>query len=113
MRSSWLSGNRTSPQPCRLGCVEAGGGFLTALSKETVVPGVDPEARPTKAEDFDCNAWTKAAQQVHTEACRDEVTPQQLGVGVNGSVEIKGRGSSSGTINSRAKASGGSSLLWT
>jgi hypothetical protein len=54
-----------------------------------MVPGVVPDARPVKAEDYDCNAWTKAAQQLHTPALMEVVTPQQLGVGVSGGVELK------------------------
>jgi hypothetical protein len=41
-----------------------------------------------KAEDFDCSAWTKAAQQLHTPAVMDVVTPQQLGAGVSGGIEV-------------------------
>jgi hypothetical protein len=54
-----------------------------------MVPGEVLDARPVKAEDFDCSAWTKAAQQLHTPAVMDIVTPQQLGVGVSGGVEVK------------------------
>jgi hypothetical protein len=42
-----------------------------------------------KAEDLDCSAWTKAVQQLHTPAAMGIVTPQQLGVGVSGGIEVK------------------------
>jgi uncharacterized protein (UPF0216 family) len=42
-----------------------------------------------KAENFDCSAWTKAAQKLHMPAVMEIVTPQQLGVGVSGGVEVK------------------------
>jgi hypothetical protein len=69
---------------CRLGA-----GCLTALCKKAMVSGEVPDARPVKAEDFDCSAWTKAAQQLHMPAVMNIVTPQQLGVGVSGGVEVK------------------------
>jgi hypothetical protein len=48
-----------------------GAGCLTVLCKKAMVPGEVPNARPAKAEDFDCSAWTKAAQQLHTPGHRD------------------------------------------
>jgi hypothetical protein len=53
-----------------------------------MVPGDVPGVRPVKADDFDCSAWTKAAQQLHTPAVMDVVTPQQLGAGVSGGIEV-------------------------
>jgi hypothetical protein len=54
-----------------------------------MVPGEVLDARSVKTEDFDCSAWTKAAQQLHTLAVMNIVTPQHLGVGVSGGVKVK------------------------
>ena len=45
-----------------------GAGCLTALCKEVIVPGIEMDARPTKAEDFDSSAREKTPQQFHTDA---------------------------------------------
>jgi hypothetical protein len=73
-------------------CRRFGAGCLTALCKKAMVPGEMPDARPVKAEDFDCSAWTKAAQQLHTPAVMDIVKPQQLDIGVSGGVVVKNFG---------------------
>ena len=61
-----------------------GGGCLTPLCKDKMVDGVEPDARPVNANDYDVSAWKKASQQIHTPFVRAAVEPQQLGVGVSG-----------------------------
>ena len=52
-----------------------GGGFLTSLNKNELVPGQIPDARPVKAKDSDTSAWCKALGRVPIQALQEKVAP--------------------------------------
>ena len=65
-----------------------GGGLLTALNKSAPVPDQTPDARPVKAEDSDTSLWCKSLARFTELSVRNEVVPQQLGVGVSGGLDL-------------------------
>jgi hypothetical protein len=69
-----------------------GTGLLTPLNK--TLPNLDGtvDARPVKAEDTDTSVWVKTLARSQTPFVRNRVTPQQLGVGIRGGVQLQAIG---------------------
>lgn len=65
-----------------------GSGLLTPLNKSMPTAEGLSDARPVNAEDSDTSVWCKSLQRAITPNVRSAVSPQQLGVGVSGGVEL-------------------------